>query len=150
MVLATSPTMSGAARVGACTPARALRQRCRCRARHLPPSPRLHHPSSPPPSHSQPLLPFPATCSLIRPTPSPSPFPLLLHPPPFPTSPPQRLPCVLGCPSVPPDHGSPKRGVPRVPAGAGGAFITPRLNRLVLRIGLRWRRGYGDDPTGFV
>ena len=34
-----------------------------------PPCPRLHHPSPPPSSHSQPLLPDPATCSLIPPPP---------------------------------------------------------------------------------
>ena len=130
------------------------------------PSPRLHHPSSPPPSHSQPLLPRPATCSLTSNTPSLPPNTRSLAPPPVrssaplhrlrpnPTppltpSPPGWL-WLLGCPSVLPDHGPPRRGAPHVPAGAGVACAAVRLSPPVLRIGLRWLpvRGSGNDPAG--
>ena len=56
------------------------------------PSHRFRHPSTPPSSHSQPLLPRPATCSLIPLTPSPPPTTRPLGPPPVRSSTPlQRL-----------------------------------------------------------
>ena len=67
--------------------------------------------------------------------------------PPFPLSLPRGWLCVLGCPSVPPDYGPHRRGVPRVPAGAGGACVVVQLSLPVLCIGLRWLRGSGDDPV---
>ena len=104
------------------------------------------HPPPPlAPSHHP--LPHPATCSLIYLTPSPSPCLFLLHPPP-----PLPLhggwPCVHGCPSVPPDDRPPRRGEPRVPAGACDVCVVVRLSPAVLHTGLRWLRGSGDDPAG--
>ena len=76
------------------------------------------------PSHHP--LPCPATCLLIRPTPCLRPAPSSFIPPPPPPIP-RGWPCILGCPSVPPDHGPLRRGAPRVPAGASGVCVVLRL-----------------------
>ena len=116
---------------------------------HLTPNPRsLAQPSvclSPP-------LPHPL------PTPTPSPRYLFAHPPhslafalppsPSPLSLPRGWPCALGCSSATPDNGPPRRGGLHIPAEAGGVCVVVRLSPPVLRSGLRWLIGYGDDPVG--
>ena len=111
------------------------------------PSPTVSHlfaepPPSLAPSHHP--LPHPATCSRIHLAPSPSPCPLFLHPPPLPL--PRGWPCALGGPSATPNNGP-----------GGGRCVSPlrrvvsvfaRLSPPVLRSGLRWLRGSGDDPVG--
>ena len=156
------------------TPLIALLSSTRADAPSLPPHPsppRLHHPSSPPSSLSQPLLPRPDTCSVIPATPSPPPTTRSLAPPPVrssaplphlrpspssfipPPSPPplpRGWPCVLRCPPVPPDNGPPRRRAPRVPAGADGVCVIVRLSPPVLRMGPRRLRESGDNPAGFA
>ena len=61
-------------------------------------------------------------------------------PPPPPASPHQSLAI--------PDHGPPRRGALRVPAEPGDVCVVVRLSPPVLRSGLRWLRGSGDDPVG--
>ena len=68
--------------------------------------------------------------------------------PPSPRPHPRGWPSVLGCPSLLPDNGPPRREVLHAPAGVSGVCIVVWLSPPVLCIGLRWPKGSGDEPDG--
>ena len=73
------------------------------------------------------------------------------EPPPLASTTPRHLPDLTPNPcylvQAPVSLWAPRRGASRVSAGAGGVCVVVLLSPPVLRIGLRWPTGSGDDPA---